>query len=108
MTASTTLLVCVDRCYQCVAHPYAWRKRLTRLAELGELAADLRLDRVAEQRAAVLGQELDGRAALGEARDTAISLTRNRVAVLGGSRSDSVTLPLNFAFTGPILVVATA
>src|SRR5262245_39648656 len=39
------------------------------LADLGELAADLGLDVVAQERAAVLGLQLHGGAALGEARD---------------------------------------
>src|ERR1043165_5557182 len=51
------------------------------LAELGELAADLRLDIVGEQRAAVLVGELHHGAALGEAGDAALALARDPVAV---------------------------
>src|SRR5260221_9811219 len=51
------------------------------LAELGQLAADLRLDVVAEQRAAVLVGERDGGAALGESGDAALALARDPVAV---------------------------
>src|SRR5580704_8657276 len=50
-------------------------------AELGQLAADLRLDVVAQKRAAVLvGKRHDG-AALGEAGDPALALARDLVAV---------------------------
>src|SRR5712675_2192290 len=51
------------------------------LAELGELAADLGLDIVGEQRAAVLGLQRDDGAAFGEARDAALALAGNLVAV---------------------------
>ena len=44
------------------------------LAELRELAADLRVDVVGQQRAAILVGEPDVRAALGEARDAAVAL----------------------------------
>src|SRR5215471_14188388 len=50
-------------------------------AALGELAADLGLDVIGEQRAAVLVGEFDGRAALGEAGDAALALARNLVAI---------------------------
>src|SRR5205814_9265443 len=45
------------------------------LSELRQLAADLRLDLVGEQRAAVLLRELDHRAALGEAGHAALAFT---------------------------------
>src|SRR5262249_2761064 len=51
------------------------------LAELGELAADLRLDIAGEQRAAVLVGKLHRSAALGEAGDAALALAGNPVAV---------------------------
>src|ERR1700674_1617957 len=51
------------------------------LAELGELAADLRLDIVAQHRAAVLWRQRHDRTALGEAGDAAIALAGNLVAV---------------------------
>src|ERR1041385_1821849 len=51
------------------------------LAELGKLAADLRLDVVTEQRAAVLVGKRHRRTALGEARDAAVALARDLVAV---------------------------
>src|SRR5213592_3776839 len=51
------------------------------LAELRQLAADLRLDVVGEQRAAVLLRELDHRAPLGESGDSALALTGDLVAV---------------------------
>src|SRR5262245_6194613 len=51
------------------------------LAELGELAADLRLDIVGEQRAAILVGKLDHGAALGEPRDAALALAGDLVAV---------------------------
>ncbi len=51
------------------------------LAELRQLAADLRLDVVGEQRAAVLVRQGDRGAALGEARNPAIALAGNLVAV---------------------------
>src|ERR1035437_4456170 len=51
------------------------------LAELGELAADLRLDIVGEQGAAVLFGQRDRGAALGEAGDPTVALARNLVTV---------------------------
>src|SRR5579862_6044478 len=51
------------------------------LAKLRELAADLRLDVVGQQRAAVLGRKLHRGAALGEAGDAALALAGNLVAV---------------------------
>ena len=51
------------------------------LAELGELAADLRLDIVGQQRAAILLGQRDRRAALGEAGDAALAFAGNLVAV---------------------------
>src|SRR5665213_3834634 len=51
------------------------------LAELGELAADLGLDIVGQQRAAVLVGQRHRGAALGEAGDTALALARDLVAV---------------------------
>jgi hypothetical protein len=78
------------------------------LTKLRELAADLRLDRVDEQGAAVLRFELDGRAAGGEARDAAVALAADLVAVRRIEIGQRDLAPLNFAFTGPILVTATA
>src|SRR5229473_8250685 len=51
------------------------------LADLRKLAADLRFDVVAQERAAVLGLQGDRGAALGEARDPAVTLPGNPVAV---------------------------
>src|SRR5216684_1898566 len=51
------------------------------LPELGELATDLRLDIVGQQRTAVLVGQPHGRAALGEAGDTALTFARYLVAV---------------------------
>src|SRR5580658_4203632 len=51
------------------------------LAKLRELAADLRLDGVAQQCTTVLRQQLDGRATLGKAGDAAIALTGDGVTV---------------------------
>src|SRR5262245_8350579 len=51
------------------------------LAELRQLSADLRLDIVDEQRPALLLLQVDGRAALGEARHAAIALAGDPVAV---------------------------
>src|ERR1700749_1812065 len=51
------------------------------LAELGQLAADLRLDVVAQKRAAVLVGERHGGAALGEAGYPALALAGDLVAV---------------------------
>src|SRR5262249_13279622 len=51
------------------------------LAELGQLAADLRLDVVAQKRAAVLVGERHGGAALGEAGHPALALAGDLVAV---------------------------
>src|SRR5690606_39162183 len=51
------------------------------LAELGELAADLRFPIVGHARAASLLGERDRRAALGKAGHTAVALPRNLVAV---------------------------
>src|SRR6202451_3409862 len=51
------------------------------LAELRKLAADLRLDVVGQQRAAVLGRKLHRGAALGKAGDAALALAGNLVAV---------------------------
>src|SRR5581483_3139870 len=51
------------------------------LTELRELAANLRLDIVGQQRAAVLLGELDGSTPLGEAGDAAVALAGNLVAV---------------------------
>src|SRR6202012_2534966 len=50
------------------------------LAELGQLAADLRLDVVGQQRAAILVGERHRCAALGEAGNAALALTRDLVA----------------------------
>src|SRR6476620_11373684 len=51
------------------------------LAELGELAADLRLDIVAKQRAAILLGQRDDGAALGKGGNPSLALARNLVAV---------------------------
>src|SRR6185437_2597464 len=51
------------------------------LAELGQLAADLRLDVVTQKRAAVLVGERHGGAALGEACNPALALAGDLVAV---------------------------
>src|SRR5215469_8224579 len=51
------------------------------LAELGQLAADLRFDVVAQKRAAVLVGERHGRSSFGEAGDAALALARDLVAV---------------------------
>src|SRR5581483_8929911 len=51
------------------------------LAELGQLAANLGFHLIAEQRAAVLVRQLHRGAALGKARDPALALARNLVAV---------------------------
>src|SRR6185437_5055563 len=51
------------------------------LTELGQLAADLRLDVVAQKRAAVLVGERHGRTALGKAGDATLALARDLVAV---------------------------
>src|ERR1700751_2644050 len=51
------------------------------LAELGQLAADLRLDVIAEQRAAILVGEPHGGAALGKAGHAALAFARDLVAV---------------------------
>src|SRR5215470_5348153 len=51
------------------------------LAELRQLAADLGLDVIAEQRAAILVGQPHGGAALGEAGDTALAFARDLVAV---------------------------
>src|SRR5690242_9506552 len=51
------------------------------LAELGQLAADLRLDIVAQKRAAVLVGERDGGTALGESGNPALALARDLVTV---------------------------
>src|SRR6185437_15493756 len=51
------------------------------LAELGELAADLRLDVIGEQRAAVLVGERHHGAALGKARNAALAFAGDLVAV---------------------------
>src|ERR1700689_5875175 len=51
------------------------------LAELGELAADLRLDIVGQQGAAVLVRQRHRGAALGEAGDAALAFARYPVAV---------------------------
>src|ERR1700751_4216161 len=51
------------------------------LAELGQLAADLRLDVVAQKRAAVLVGERHGGTALGEAGNPALALAGDLVAV---------------------------
>src|SRR5258705_1600563 len=51
------------------------------LAELRQLAADLRLDVVTEQRAAVLFGKRHRRAALGESGDAALAFARDLVAV---------------------------
>src|SRR6185312_7210232 len=51
------------------------------LAELGELAADLRLDVVGEQRAAVLFGERDRRTAFGKTGDAALAFARYPIAI---------------------------
>src|SRR3569833_1760300 len=51
------------------------------LAELGELAADLGLDIVGQQRAAILVAERDHGAALGETGNAALAFARDLVAV---------------------------
>src|ERR1700675_1315299 len=51
------------------------------LSELGQLAADLRLDIVAQQRAAVLFRQSHGGAALGKTSDAALAFARDLVAV---------------------------
>src|ERR1700733_15601217 len=51
------------------------------LAELGELAADLRFDVIGQQRAAILRRKLDDGTAFGEARDAAFALAGNLVTV---------------------------
>src|SRR6266852_5181759 len=51
------------------------------LAELGELAADLGLDVIGQERAAVLVGERHLGAALGEARDAALAFARDAIAV---------------------------
>src|ERR1700760_4222421 len=51
------------------------------LAELGQLAADLRLDIVAQKRAAVLVGQRHRGAALGQAGNPALALARDLVAV---------------------------
>src|SRR6267378_6345424 len=51
------------------------------LPELGELAADLRLDIVSQERAAILVGQSHRRAALGEAGDTALAFARYLVAI---------------------------
>ena len=77
------------------------------LAELGELAADLRLDIVGEQRAAVFFRQRDRGAALGEAGDAALAIAGNPVAI-GRIEIGRFTLPLKRALTGPILTTAMA
>src|ERR1700737_2399444 len=54
------------------------------LTELGQLAADLRLDVVGQQSAAVLFGQCHRRATLGEAGDTALAFARNLVAIRRG------------------------
>src|ERR1700720_1890449 len=51
------------------------------LAELGELAADLGLDVVGQERAAILVGERDRRAALGETGNAAVAFARDAIAV---------------------------
>src|ERR1700754_1789428 len=51
------------------------------LAELGQLAADLRLDIITQERAAVLVGERHGGAALGEAGDAPLAFARDLVAI---------------------------
>src|SRR6185436_15220936 len=51
------------------------------LPELGELAADLRFDDVAQQRAAILIGERDRGAALGKAGDAAFAFAGDAIAV---------------------------
>src|SRR5258708_39657428 len=51
------------------------------LAELGELAADLRLDVVGQQSAAILFGQCHRRATLGEACNAALAFAGNLVAV---------------------------
>src|SRR5258706_16217278 len=50
------------------------------LPELGELAADLRLNIVSQKRAAILVGQSHRRAALGEAGDTALAFARYLIA----------------------------
>src|SRR6267378_5019022 len=47
------------------------------LSELGQFAADLRLDIIAQQRAAVLFRQAHGGAALGETGDAALAFARD-------------------------------
>src|SRR6185437_3261560 len=51
------------------------------LTELGELAADLRLDVVSKQRTAILFRQRDGRPAFGKAGNPAVALARYLIAV---------------------------
>src|SRR4051794_286353 len=51
------------------------------LAELRQLAADLRFDVVAQQRAAILVGQRDRRAAFGKAGDAAVALPGNLIAI---------------------------
>src|SRR5438034_10830929 len=51
------------------------------LAELGELAADLRLDIIAQQGTAILFGERHGGATLGKAGDAALAFARDLVAI---------------------------
>src|SRR5215831_13964721 len=72
------------------------------LAQLGELAADLRLDIVGEQGAAVLGGEHDLSTALGEARNAALAFARDLVAV-GRIEIGEMDLALPLGLDGPDL-----
>src|SRR5258708_34339917 len=55
------------------------------LSELGQFAADLRLDIIAQQRAAVLFRQAHGGAALGETGAPALAFARDLVSVRRGT-----------------------
>src|ERR1700687_4342735 len=60
---------------------FLWRTIDHPLPELGELAADLRLDIIGQQRTAILVGQSYRRTALGEPGDAALALTRYLVAI---------------------------
>ena len=70
-------------------------------SKLRKLATDLGLRVVAQQRFAIDFPQRDLRAPLGMARSTTIALARQENAS-GAPGLSSVTVPPNFAFTGPI------
>jgi hypothetical protein len=76
-------------------------------AELGDLAADIGLGRVAQYRCIAVFLQFDIRAALGETGNTAAALALQRKP-LRSIRLSSVTLPPNFALTGPTFSVTLA